>query len=90
MTAAPAGYRTAVGLGRAGQRIGEMLGMAADRVAIDRREVTVDQQAQPLNGRGMVLTTPKTERARTIRGPGLGPVHSDGGPVEARTVGEGV
>lgn len=58
-------------LGLAGLRIGETLGMAADRTAVDRREVTVDQQAQPLTGRGMVLTTPKAERCRTIKVPGL-------------------
>jgi integrase len=62
LAGAPSGYRAAAALGLTGLRIGETLGMTADRVAVERREVTVDQQAQPLTGRGMVLTTPKAER----------------------------
>jgi integrase len=65
------GYRAAIALGLAGLRIGEVLGMTAERIAIDKREVTIDQQAQPITGQGMVVTTPKAERCRTIRVPGL-------------------
>jgi integrase len=71
LTNTPSGYRAAVALGLAGLRIGEVLGMSADRIALDKREVTVNRQAQPLTGKGMVLTTPKAEKVRTIRVPGL-------------------
>ncbi|MDQ3756493.1 MAG: hypothetical protein M3394_01425, partial [Actinomycetota bacterium] len=64
--AGPRPYRAAVALGFAGLRIGEVLGMADDR--IDGREVTVDQQVQRVDGH-LVLTTPKAEKVRTIEVP---------------------
>jgi integrase len=67
----PAGYPAAAALGLAGLRIGECVGMRAEAVDRATRQVTVDQQAQPLTGHGMVLTTPKAERVRTITVPGL-------------------
>ena len=67
----PTGYPAAAALGLAGLRIGECVGMRAEAVDLATRQVTVDQQAQPLTGHGMVLTTPKAERVRTITVPGL-------------------
>jgi len=66
----PLPFRAAVALGLAGLRIGEVLGMTADRIAIDRREVTVDRQLQRI-GNEFVLTTPKAEKVRTITVPAL-------------------
>jgi integrase len=71
LTNAPLAYRAAVALGLAGLRVGEVSAMSAERVAIDRREVTIDQQAQEITGQGMTLTTPKAERVRTIKVPGV-------------------
>ena len=65
LTAAPAPYRAAVALGLAGLRVGEVLGMSADRLALEARQVTVDRQLQRVGGQ-MVLTTPKAEKPRTI------------------------
>jgi len=45
--------------------VGEVLGMSADRLELDRRLVTVDRQLQRI-GNELVLTTPKAEKARTI------------------------
>jgi integrase len=59
--AAPGPYRAAIGLGIAGLRIGEVLGMTVDRVDLDTRQVTVDRQAQ----RGELVPT-KNDKARTI------------------------
>jgi integrase len=67
---APARYRAAIALGLAGLRVGEVLGMAADRLQLDQRLVTVDQQLQRIDG-VLVLTTPKAEKVRTIVVPGL-------------------
>jgi integrase len=67
---APAPYRAAIALGVAGLRVGEVLGMAADRLDLSRRTVTVDQQLQRVDG-AMVLTTPKAEKVRTIVVPGV-------------------
>jgi integrase len=50
-------------------RVGEVLGMSADRVDLDRRRVTVDRQLQRVGGE-LVLTTPKAEKVRTIVVPG--------------------
>lgn len=61
----PAQYRAAIALGLAGLRIGEVLGMSADRLALDKRTVTIDRQLQRVGGQ-MVLTTPKAEKGRTI------------------------
>lgn len=68
---APAAYRAAIALGLAGLRVGEVLGLSADRVELDRRAVTVDRQLQRVDGVGLVLTTPKAEKVRTIVVPGL-------------------
>jgi integrase len=67
---APGPYRAAVALGLAGLRVGEVLGLSADRLELDRRRVTVDRQLQRVGGE-LVLTTPKAEKARTIVVPGL-------------------
>src|SRR5215207_9621598 len=48
----PGSFRAAVALGLAGLRVGEVLGLTADRVAIDARQVTVDRQMQRYSGRG--------------------------------------
>jgi integrase len=63
-------YRAAVALGLAGLRIGEVLGMAADRIDLADRQVRIDRQASPLPG-GMTLTTPKAEKCRTITVPAV-------------------
>jgi integrase len=68
---APSEYRAAVALGLAGLRIGEVLGMTAEAIDLAGRTVRIDQQAQPLPGRGTALTTPKAEKCRTIRVPEL-------------------
>lgn len=70
LAAAPARYRAAIALGLTGLRIGEVLGLTADRIALDTRQVTVDRQAQRIGG-ATVLTSPKSEKARTITVPGL-------------------
>jgi integrase len=67
---APAQYRAAIALGLTGLRVGEVLGMCADRIALDTRQVTVDQQLQRI-GPDLVLTTPKAEKTRTIVVPNL-------------------
>ncbi len=66
---APARYRAAIALGLAGLRVGEVLGMSADRVELEHRRVTVDRQLQRVGGE-LVLTSPKAEKARTIVVPG--------------------
>jgi integrase len=70
LAAAPASFRAAIALGLAGLRVGEVLGMTADRVELDQRRVTVDRQMQVYGG-SRVLTTPKAEKVRTITVPGL-------------------
>jgi integrase len=70
LAASPTSFRAAVALGFAGLRVGEVLGMTADRIVIDRREVTVDRQMQRI-GNEFVLTTPKAEKVRTITVPAL-------------------
>jgi integrase len=70
LEAAPSRFRAAIALGLTGLRVGEVLGMSADRLALDRRHVTVDQQLQRI-GAEMVLTTPKAEKVRTIVVPNL-------------------
>lgn len=70
LAAAPDRYRAAVALGLAGLRVGEVLGMTADRVDLAARRVTVDRQAQVMDGR-LQLTTPKAEKTRTIVVPAL-------------------
>jgi integrase len=67
---APGPYRAAIALGIAGLRVGEVLGMAADRIDLGTRSVTVDQQLQRVEGE-LILLTPKAEKARTIIVPGV-------------------
>lgn len=62
---APARFRAAIALGLAGLRIGEVLGMSADRIELDKRTVTIDRQLQRI-GNELTLTTPKSEKKRTI------------------------
>lgn len=71
LTHTPRTWRAGVALGSAGLRIGEVLGLAADRVDLDTRTVVIDRQATELRGRGAVLTTPKEEKTRTIKIPAL-------------------
>lgn len=70
LEAAPAPYRAAIALGIAGLRVGEVIGLSADRIALERREVTVDRQLQRVGGE-LVMTTPKAEKVRTIIVPGV-------------------
>ena len=70
LAAAPASFRAAIALGLTGLRVGEVLGMTADRVELERRQVTVDRQMQRYGGE-LVLTTPKAEKVRTIMVPNL-------------------
>jgi len=61
----PPRFRAAIALGLTGLRVGEVLGMSVDRLALDKRTVTVDRQMQRVGGE-TVLTTPKAEKTRTI------------------------
>lgn len=65
LTAAPAPFRAAVALGLAGLRVGEVLGLSVDRLALETRLVTIDRQLQRVGGQ-LVMTTPKAEKSRTI------------------------
>lgn len=67
---APAPFRAAVALGIAGLRVGEVLGLSADRLELDQRRVTIDRQAQRVGG-AMIMTTPKAEKVRVIIVPGV-------------------
>ena len=67
---APRQFRAAIALGLTGLRVGEVLGMTADRLDLDKRRVTVDRQMQRI-GNESRLTTPKAEKVRTITVPGL-------------------
>jgi integrase len=67
---APGPYRAAIALGIAGLRVGEVLGMSANRLDLERRLVTVDRQMQRVGGE-VVLTSPKAEKTRTIVVPGV-------------------
>ena len=69
---APLRFRAAVALGAGcGMRLGEVLGLAIDRVRGDRNEVTIDRQLQRVEGALTVLPYTKTARGRrTIRVPG--------------------
>lgn len=71
LAAAPQQYRAAVALGIAGLRLGEVLGMEADRIDLDAGTVTVTHQATEHVGKGVVLATPKAEKSRTIVVPAL-------------------
>jgi integrase len=70
LAGAPEGFRAGVALGFAGLRVGEVLGMTADRIDLKSRQVTVDRQALPSGGEAG-WTTPKAEKVRTITVPGL-------------------
>ncbi|MGI8792396.1 MAG: tyrosine-type recombinase/integrase [Acidimicrobiales bacterium] len=70
LEAAPAPYRAGIALGIAGLRVGEVIGLSADRLVMERREVVVDRQLQRIGGE-LVMTTPKAEKARTIVVPGV-------------------
>ena len=70
LAGAPSRFRAAVALGLAGLRVGEVLGMTADRLALKKREVTIDRQMQRIDGRPG-FTTPKAEKVRTITVPAL-------------------
>jgi integrase len=63
--AAPAQYRAAIALGANGLRIGEVLGLTADRVDLEHGLVIVDRQLQRL-GNELRFTPPKGEKSRTI------------------------
>ena len=66
--AAPSPYRAAIALGSTGLRVGEVLGVTADRIDLDERSVLVDRQLQRI-GNEMQFTTPKGEKARLIHVP---------------------
>jgi integrase len=70
LRACPPRYRAAVALGMCGLRIGEVLGMTADRLDVDRCLVTVDRQVQSLAGVWQ-LTGPKRKKVRTIEVPAI-------------------
>jgi integrase len=70
LAAAPPPFRAAIALGLAGLRVGEVLGMSADRLDLEHRRVTIDRQLQRAEGQ-LVLTTPKAEKTRTIVVPGV-------------------
>lgn len=70
LSSAPSHFRAAIALGLAGLRVGEVLGMTADRLALETRKVTVDRQMQRLDGRP-TFTTPKAEKIRTITVPAI-------------------
>jgi integrase len=65
LAAAPARYLAAIALGMTGMRIGEVLGLTADRIDLDRGRVVIDRQLQREAGK-MRHTTPKAEKVRTI------------------------
>jgi integrase len=70
LAGAPSSFRAGVALGLAGLRVGEVLGMTADRLNLDRRRVRIDRQMQRIDGECR-LTTPKAEKVRTITVPAL-------------------
>jgi integrase len=66
--AAPSAFRAAIARGATGLRVGEVLGLTADRIDVEHRLVTIDRQMQRIDG-VMTFTTPKGENARTIKVP---------------------
>lgn len=70
LAGAPSRYRAAIALGLTGLRVGEVLGMSVEKIELEARRVTVDQQVQRMNGE-TCLTTPKAEKVRTIIVPNL-------------------
>jgi integrase len=67
-SAAPSSFRAAIALGATGLRVGEVLGLTADRVDVEHRLVTIDRQMQRI-GNEMTFTTPKGETPRVIKLP---------------------
>lgn len=65
MAAAPDRYRAAVVLGACGLRIGEVMGVTADRLDLEAGQLRVERQLQR-HGDRLVLTAPKREKRRTI------------------------
>jgi integrase len=65
LAAAPAQYRASIALGIAGLRVSEMLGVTADRLDLDRRELLIDRQLQRVDG-VLQFTGPKREKTRRI------------------------
>lgn len=65
--AAPDRFRAAIALGTAGLRVGEVLGLSADRVGM--AAVLVDRQLQRSMSGARELTTPKAEKVRTVQLP---------------------
>lgn len=70
LDAAPERYRAAIALGAAGLRVGEVLGVQADRIDFGRGELLVDQQLQYVHSR-ISLKTPKRDKVRTVRLPSV-------------------
>jgi integrase len=70
LEATPRAFRAAIALGLTGLRVGEVLGMSADRLNVDDRKVTIDRQLQRV-GTELILTTTKTDKPRTIVVPGV-------------------
>jgi integrase len=66
----PARFRAAVALGISGLRIGEVLAVSADRLDLERGYLTIDRQIQRIDKEQM-FTTPKAEKVRTIKLPGI-------------------
>lgn len=67
----PLPFRAGVALGFAGLRVGEVLGLTADRVDLAARRVTIDRQADRGRDGAAGWTTPKAEKVRTITVPGV-------------------
>ena len=65
IAAAPDQFRAALVLGASGMRIGEVLGLTADRIDLERRRILIDRQAQRVDGE-VRLVSPKREKVRTI------------------------
>jgi integrase len=68
IAATPARFRAAVVLGACGLRVGEVMGVTADRLDLDNRGLIIDRQLEHHSGR-YAYKRPKTERARTIEMP---------------------
>lgn len=61
----PARYRAAVALGLAGLRVGEILGMTADRLELPDRRVTIDRQLQRYRGQSKMTTRSRRRCGRS-------------------------
>jgi integrase len=71
LAGAPARFRAAVALGLAGLRIGEVLGLTADRVTLETRQVTIDRQLKRVESERVLAESTKNEKVRTIAVPGI-------------------